>query len=242
MRENSKAAPRTTLVDRMAQARDRTVAARVERGGPAATLPPGFAHTQPMEPTRSLPAMPRAPIPQTSPVTKPGLPWIKSARPGETVTLMPGEMHFGREAAGLRTLLGSCVAITLWHPVRRIGGMCHFLLPARARRGDEPPEGKYGDEALAAMVQALLAAGTQPADYTAHLYGGADTMPETLGLKLNVGERNIEQGWSLIDRYGFQLEGVDVGEDVPRTVTLTLATGAVAMRRGTSATNPASRT
>jgi chemotaxis receptor (MCP) glutamine deamidase CheD len=57
-------------------------------------------------------------------------------------------------------------------------------------------------------------------------------MPEGSSLKFNVGERNIEQGWSLIDRYGFMLQGVDVGEDVPRTVTLTLASGTVEMRRG----------
>jgi chemotaxis protein CheD len=57
-------------------------------------------------------------------------------------------------------------------------------------------------------------------------------MPEGGQLKFNVGERNIEQGWSLIDQYGFRLQGVDVGENVPRTVTLTMATGEVAMKRG----------
>jgi chemotaxis protein CheD len=158
--------------------------------------------------------------------------WQVRARPGESVMLMPGQMHFGGEAANVRTLLGSCVAVTLWHPVKRIGGMCHFLLPSRTRRADETLEGKYGDEALEAMVARLRAASTDPSEYEAHLYGGADTMPEGSSLKFNVGERNIEQGWSLIDRYGFMLQGVDVGEDVPRTVTLTLASGAVEMRRG----------
>jgi chemotaxis protein CheD len=152
--------------------------------------------------------------------------------------LLPGQMHFGGEAASVRTLLGSCVAVTLWHPTRRIGGMCHFLLPARARRAEESLEGKYGDEALEAMVKCLRAARTEPGEYEAHLYGGADTMPEGSGVKFNVGERNIEQGWSLIDRYGFQLQGVDVGEDVPRTVTLTLASGQVDMRRGSGKPAP----
>jgi chemotaxis protein CheD len=55
----------------------------------------------------------------------------------------------------------------------------------------------------------------------AHLYGGADTMSGSARLKFNIGERNIEQGWSLIDHYGFQLDGVDVGEDMPRMVALT---------------------
>jgi chemotaxis protein CheD len=154
------------------------------------------------------------------------------ARPGEHLTLMPGQLHFGGHAATLRTLLGSCLAVTLWHPERRLGGMCHFLLPSRQRKEDEPLDGRYGDEALEAMVSMLRATGCAPADFQAHLYGGADTMPEGSSLKFNVGERNIEQGFNLVDRYGFQIHGVDVGEDVPRTVVLTLATGEVTMRRG----------
>ena len=88
--------------------------------------------------------------------------------------------------------------------------------------------------AVIAMVHRLRALGTEPAEYHAHLYGGADTMPEGGTLKFNVGERNIEQGWSLLDQYGFQLQGVDVGDTVPRTVNLKLPEGLVSVRRGPS--------
>jgi chemotaxis protein CheD len=202
---------RQTLSDRMALARERAIAAR------------GFA-------------APTAPMPLSPPRAGPS--WEVRGQPGEHLMLMPGQMHFGADAASVRTLLGSCVAVTLWHPGRRIGGMCHFLLPSRVRRSGEALEGKYGDEALEAMVARLRLARTEPGEYEAHLYGGADTMPEASGVKFNVGERNIEQGWSLIDRYGFQLQGVDVGEDVPRTVTLTWADGSVDMRRGTGKAPP----
>lgn len=157
--------------------------------------------------------------------------WQVPAAAGDHLVLMPGQMHFGATAASVRTLLGSCVAVTLWHPTKRIGGMCHYLLPTRNRRTGDTSDGRYGDEALEAMVHLLRKAGTEPSDYHAHLYGGADTMPDGAGLKFNVGERNIEQGFSLVDRYGFQIQGVDVGEDVPRSVHLVLATGAVDMRR-----------
>ena len=166
------------------------------------------------------------------PVPAPALSWQVHAGPGQQVILMPGQMSFSTAHAQLRTLLGSCVSITVWHPGRRIGGMCHFLLPKRQRKLGEALDGKYGDEAMEAMVEKLLRTGTKPSEYVAHLYGGADTMPEGNGLKFNVGERNIERGWTLIDHYGFQLEGVDVGEDVPRMVALDLGTGQVEMRRG----------
>ena len=45
------------------------------------------------------------------------------------VVLAPGQVSFATCPTRLRTLLGSCVAFTFWHPQRRIGGMCHFMLP-----------------------------------------------------------------------------------------------------------------
>lgn len=209
-----------------------------------------FQPTRPMEPGAARatvpaqrPAAARSAPPQTAPQTAPQVApqitppspeghWQVRGTPGQNLVLMPGQMHLGPHVASLRTLLGSCVAITLWHPLRRIGGMCHFLLPKRARRAGDALDGRYGDEAVAEMVRALTGLRTDPKDYVAHLYGGADTMSGVSAARFNIGERNIEQGWALIEQYGFQLDGVDVGEDIPRTVALTLATGAVAMRRG----------
>jgi chemotaxis protein CheD len=192
---------------------------------------------RPAEPAVAVPASRRpASDPQATvvaPVSVDGH-WQVRGLPGQNLVLMPGQMHLGQDVASLRTLLGSCVAITLWHPLRRIGGMCHFLLPSRTRRGHEPTDGRYGDEAVAAMVRALRALGTDPRDYVAHLYGGADTISGVSAPGFNIGERNIAQGWALIEHYGFQLDGVDVGEDIPRTVTLELASGAVTMRRGSN--------
>lgn len=150
----------------------------------------------------------------------------------DDMMLMPGELFFGADVGCLRTLIGSCVAITLWHPRRRIGGMCHYLLPSRTRSSGQPRDGKYGDEAVGMLVDALRRAGTQPQDYEAHLYGGADTMPGVERSMRYVGERNIETGWTLIDQFGFSLVGVDVGEDVPRVVLMNLRNGQVEMRRG----------
>lgn len=64
---------------------------------------------------------------------------IKSLSGGLDIFLQPGEWYFGEGNTRVRTTLGSCVAIVLWHPVRRIGGMCHYMLPSRGRPSDEPP-------------------------------------------------------------------------------------------------------
>jgi chemotaxis protein CheD len=149
--------------------------------------------------------------------------------------LVQGQWHFGPAPGRLRTLLGSCVGVTLWHPRRRLGGMCHYLLPDRRRQPGAALDARYGDEAIELLAQAIARTGARPNEFIAHLYGGADTMPDRTGVKLNIGERNIERGFSAIDQLGLQLEGVDVGDNVPRTVMLDLATGEVHMRRGNGA-------
>ena len=148
---------------------------------------------------------------------------------------MPGQLYFGKAPPSIRTLLGSCVALTLWHPTRRIGGMCHYLLPERRRNPDQQRDGRYGTEALEVLVEMLLRLGTRPSEYEAHLYGGADTLPDGVTMKFNVGERNIEKGMELCDQYGLNLVAVDVGDQVPRTVTLLLPEGKVRMQRGPAA-------
>src|SRR5262245_20243998 len=50
------------------------------------------------------------------------------------IFLQAGEFYFGGEKTRIRTLLGSCVAITVWHPKLRIGGMSHYMLPRSEER------------------------------------------------------------------------------------------------------------
>ena len=224
------APPKTPSVTVQRSASSR-LAAAVAAADPEAALTRPMPLSPAPAPAAAVVAAP-APLRSVPPPPPKAPSWQVHAGPGQQVILMPGQMAFSTAQAQLRTLLGSCVSITVWHPGRRIGGMCHFLLPQRQRRPGEPLDGRYGDEAMEVMVEKLMRAGTKPAEYVAHLYGGADTMPEGNGLKFNVGERNIERGWTLIDHYGFQLDGVDVGEDVPRMVAIDLATGQVDMRRG----------
>ena len=83
------------------------------------------------------------------------------------IFLQPGEIFFGDSSTRIRTVLGSCVAMTLWHPQRKVGGMCHYMLAQRRGRGepDGALNGKYADEALQLLLreidllEARLAAG-----------------------------------------------------------------------------------
>ncbi|MGE0312919.1 MAG: chemotaxis protein CheD [Lautropia sp.] len=167
---------------------------------------------------------------------------------GDSVFLMPGQLYVGRGVASVRTLLGSCVAITLWHPVTRHAAMCHFLLPDRARPRDGARDGRYGDEALEQIVEAIRHVGADPGEYHAQVYGGADTLPyrQPIGtsnaVRQKVGERNVEKAWMLVEQYAFRLDSVDVGGNEPRLVLLDAGTGLVELRRAGEQRRDAGRT
>jgi len=150
----------------------------------------------------------------------------------QDLTLLAGQLYVGTTASSVRTLLGSCVAISLWSARHRVGGLCHYLLPSRKHQQGEPLDGRFAEEALHLMVSRLHRHGIRPSECEAHLYGGADTLPEGGNTRFNVGERNIEHGWQLIEHHGFQLVNVDVGDHVPRHVHMDLRTGEVTVRRG----------
>ena len=114
-----------------------------------------------------------------------------------TIVLRPGDFHFGGGRTRISTLLGSCVSITLWHPRKRIGGMCHYLMTERSRQPNDALDGRYASEAFDLFLQHVEAAGTRPSEYQAKLFGGANMFTGSAG-KMTIGQRNLELGRSLL--------------------------------------------
>ncbi len=74
------------------------------------------------------------------------------------VYLKPGEMHFSAEPAVVVTVLGSCLSVTMFCRRRKLGGICHGLLPKCGQQKKdchgECLEGfKYVDCSIRRMVQ-----------------------------------------------------------------------------------------
>lgn len=151
------------------------------------------------------------------------------------IFLQPGQLWFGDEKTRIRTVLGSCVAIVLWHPQRRMGGMCHFMLPARprARAAGEPLDGRYGDEAMELLLGELQRAGTVPADYRAKLFGGGCMFEPRDGSPgaIDVSRRNREAGRALLDAAGLRLLSYDLGGQGHRNLIFDVWSGDVWLRR-----------
>ncbi len=149
------------------------------------------------------------------------------------IFLNPGDFHFSDGNVRIHTLLGSCVAITLWHPVFRCGGMCHFLLPVRQKSeaASSALDGRYGDEAMELFVMEIARFNTRPGEYQAKIFGGGKMFHALKKGKVPcVGENNIRQARSLLLAAGFGVVAEDVDGSGHRRVIFDLNDGSVWVR------------
>lgn len=156
------------------------------------------------------------------------------------IFLQPGEFYFGDESTRIRTLLGSCVSITLWHPKRRIGGMCHYMLPTRGGQRASAPDGRYADEVMQLFMREIVSTGTDPAEYEVKLFGGGNMF--TAPARRNGGEpdavpgaglsqRNIDVGRDLLGKHGFHIKAENVGGRGRRNIIFDIWSGDVWVRQ-----------
>lgn len=148
------------------------------------------------------------------------------------VFLQPGEYFVGDEHYRIRTLLGSCVSITLWHPGRRIGAMSHFLLSYRERAQTAGLDGRYGDEALLLMLRELAQCNIKPDQCQAKIFGGGNMFPrQTRNDGLHIGRKNGEAARLLLQSYGIPIVSENLFGVGHRQIDFDLKNGDVWVRQ-----------
>jgi len=123
---------------------------------------------------------------------------INPSTAGPRRFIKPGEFFFGESDDQIHTLLGSCIAIVLWHPVLHIGGMCHFVLPERigphaVGQSASTFDGHYADGAMALFEREATRRGTDLKEYQAKIFGGSYMQASlTLVEDERIGTKNIK--------------------------------------------------
>jgi chemotaxis protein CheD len=145
-------------------------------------------------------------------------------------TIHPGAWAI-EPARPLATLLGSCVAVCLFDPLSRVGGLNHFMLP-NIRRGsnDDVDSLLSGSYAMEALLNALLQRGAKKVRLQAKAFG-AGTIINTAGPAMSIGLRNAEFTKEWLNREGIPLLASDFLGPWSRKVLFLPATGDVFCRR-----------
>jgi chemotaxis protein CheD len=109
----------------------------------------------------------------------------------------------------LSTLLGSCVAVCLFDPQLKIGGINHFMLPniGRSKHGDVDSL-LSGNFAMEALLNALLTRGAKKPRLQAKAFGGGTIIDADAG-SLTIGMRNASFTKEWLAREGIPLLSSD---------------------------------
>jgi chemotaxis protein CheD len=130
----------------------------------------------------------------------------------DEIHLKAGEFFFGGGHQRIHTLLGSCVTVTLWHPRLHLGGMCHFVLPARPRLPGVDLDARYADEAFTLFDRSIARQGTRASDYQAKIFGGGNMFSRTFtAASADVGRQNIRAARELLAERNIGLVSEHVG-------------------------------
>jgi chemotaxis protein CheD len=117
-----------------------------------------------------------------------------------------GQVAVAAQPTAITTVLGSCVAVCLYDPVARVGGMNHFLLPHHVERERSP---RFGTVAVPQLLEGLLGAGAHHGHVKAKVFGGSSVL--SAFRHRNLGDENAELALRLLADAGVEVVERDLG-------------------------------
>jgi len=129
----------------------------------------------------------------------------------------------------ISTLLGSCVAVCLFDPKLKLGGMNHFLLPSRTGADNSDIDViMNGDYSMEVLVNGLLNKGAKKSRLVAKAFGGGTIVSS---IRMAIGERNSSFAQEWLEREGIPLVASDFNGPWSRKVVFVPQSGDAFCRR-----------
>lgn len=147
----------------------------------------------------------------------------------EQVPVRIGDLKVGCGSSLLFTVgLGSCVAIALYDPRERIGGLAHAMLPDPDSGRKDAPPGRFATTAVAELIRLMEEHGAARGRLRARLAGGASMFRDVLDRAgLQLGRRNVEAARNALAEAGVPVDGEEVMGTYGRSVFLRAADGRI---------------
>jgi len=147
----------------------------------------------------------------------------------EIITIHPGEYYVSsREDIYIATVLGSCVAVALYDPISKLGGLNHYLLPGTFKGFNAAdPSGRYGVYAMELLINEMLKNGAYRRNLRAKAFGGGNVLSSTN----KVGSNNARFALKFLETEEIPLDAQDLESDIARKVLLEPSTGRVYLKK-----------
>jgi len=142
-------------------------------------------------------------------------PWVH-----ERIDLHAGGLYAGYNAAMVTTVVSSSVAVSIWTPLA--AGIAHYVLPF----GGTERSLHFGNQALPALFERLIALGAEPNAMVARITGGAAQLPGFASL----GRRNVTVALEFLSRHDISVISRETGGLLARHLTFTTTDGSTVSR------------
>lgn len=146
----------------------------------------------------------------------------------DNVFLKPGEVVVTREPALITTVLGSCIAVTMFSPAAGTGAICHAMLPGGSGQSNDL---RYVETAVAYIYRMMIVSGI-PDDLVVKLFGGAAVLetgaPES---RKTIGDENISSAENVLAMFNLSVAARDVGGNRGRRLYFCTRGGDVFLRK-----------
>jgi chemotaxis protein CheD len=126
--------------------------------------------------------------------------------------------------------LGSCVAVTTYDPVLKVGGILHLMLP-EAKISPEKAAAQpamFADTGLPMLFHQLAIFRAEVSRLKVYLAGGASVIGGSDPFR--IGERNVQVTLKILAQMGIPVNHADLRGTINRTVHLDLASGKVTLK------------
>jgi chemotaxis protein CheD len=125
--------------------------------------------------------------------------------------LPPGHIHLAHDASLIWTVLGSCVAVSVWDIKKKVGGVSHFLYPFIADRRQATAQ--YGNVAIRYLVKMFFDGGAKAKDLRAQVFGGAQSDSAACS---KIAKENLQMARTIVKEYRITVVSEDTGGTMGR--------------------------
>ena len=133
----------------------------------------------------------------------------------------------GDDAVTLQAFLGTCLGVALYDRSRKLGGLCHILLPEPVGGGEVMHPEKYAATAVPLLIRELEKQGAEVKELEATIAGGALVGPVSdQDMGLDIGGRSADIALSILKQRGIQIKASETGGFFTCTLELDMDTGA----------------
>jgi chemotaxis protein CheD len=141
--------------------------------------------------------------------------------------LYPAYIFADQKAHLVTTVLGSCIAVCLYDPLLKIGGINHFMLPLWNGQGLASP--KYGNIAIAKLLEKMIGFGCKKHNLIAKVFGGAESLEQSESF-YQIGKRNIILAEETLANEKIKVLSQSTGGNQGRNIKYNTGTGEVMLR------------